>query len=305
MKITKSYKSKGGLATETTLAAILSAVDQGFSDGLEGLLTALGTNTDGLEGFTDGLEGLITSSNSLLTSIRDNADTVESLLSALGTNTDGVEGLVTATNALLTTIRDNADTVESLLTTIRDNADALETLTGSLTEAAPASDTASSGLNGRLQRIAQRLTSLIALLPTSLGQKTMANSFAVVLASDQSNVPTVNPPQSTSTFAPTNSTSVVLEASRVIKAAAGTIYGITGHNDSNTAQFIHIYNSTTVPANGAVPVVVFRVAGRSTFTLDWGIYGRFFSTGVSISNSSTLATKTIGAADCWFDVQYQ
>lgn len=40
---------------------------------------------------------------------------------------------------------------------------------GSLTETAPASDTASSGINGRLQRIAQRLTSLIALLPTSLG----------------------------------------------------------------------------------------------------------------------------------------
>jgi hypothetical protein len=40
--------------------------------------------------------------------------------------------------------------------------------TGSLTEAAPASDTASSGLNGRLQRIAQRLSSLIALLPAAL-----------------------------------------------------------------------------------------------------------------------------------------
>lgn len=43
-----------------------------------------------------------------------------------------------------------------------------DTKTGSLTEAAPASDTASSGLNGRLQRIAQRLTSLIALLPAAL-----------------------------------------------------------------------------------------------------------------------------------------
>lgn len=57
---------------------------------------------------------------------------------------------------------------------------------GIVTEAAPASDTASSGLNGRLQRIAQRITSLIALIPTSLGQKSMANSFAVTLASDQS-----------------------------------------------------------------------------------------------------------------------
>lgn len=56
---------------------------------------------------------------------------------------------------------------------------------GALTETAPGSDTAASGLNGRLQRIAQRITSLIALLPTSLGQKTMANSLAVTLASDQ------------------------------------------------------------------------------------------------------------------------
>lgn len=55
---------------------------------------------------------------------------------------------------------------------------------GSLTETAPASDTASSGLNGRLQRIAQRLTSLIALLPSSIGQKASADSLSVVMASD-------------------------------------------------------------------------------------------------------------------------
>jgi hypothetical protein len=42
-------------------------------------------------------------------------------------------------------------------------------LLGAVTEAAPATDTASSGLNGRLQRIAQRITSLIALLPSALG----------------------------------------------------------------------------------------------------------------------------------------
>jgi hypothetical protein len=55
---------------------------------------------------------------------------------------------------------------------------------GGVTETAPATDTASSGLNGRLQRIAQRLTSLIALVPASLGQKTKAASLAVALASD-------------------------------------------------------------------------------------------------------------------------
>ena|SRR3990167_8404575 len=40
---------------------------------------------------------------------------------------------------------------------------------GSLTETVPGTDIASSGLNGRLQRIAQRLTSLISLLPVALG----------------------------------------------------------------------------------------------------------------------------------------
>lgn len=81
------------------------------------------------------------------------------------------------------------DGVESGLTTAN-------TQIGSLTETAPASDTASSGLNGRLQRLAQRLTALIALLPGSLGQKTAANSLAVTIASDQTAV-SVRPQQYT------------------------------------------------------------------------------------------------------------
>jgi hypothetical protein len=60
----------------------------------------------------------------------------------------------------------------------------LDPLVGALTETAPASDTASSGLNGRLQRIAQRLTTLIGALPASLGIKTAANSLSVAPASD-------------------------------------------------------------------------------------------------------------------------
>jgi hypothetical protein len=65
----------------------------------------------------------------------------------------------------------------------------VETKIGSLTETAPATDTASSGLNGRMQRLAQRLTSLIALLPSSLGQKTTAGSLSVTLSSDHGALP--------------------------------------------------------------------------------------------------------------------
>lgn len=53
---------------------------------------------------------------------------------------------------------------------------------GIITETAPATDTASSGLNGRLQRIAQRITSLIALFPSALGQQAAASSLPVVIS---------------------------------------------------------------------------------------------------------------------------
>lgn len=58
------------------------------------------------------------------------------------------------------------------------------TRAGSVTETAPTNDTNSSGLNGRLQRIAQRITSLIALVPTSLGSKAAASSLAVTLSTE-------------------------------------------------------------------------------------------------------------------------
>ncbi len=67
-----------------------------------------------------------------------------------------VDGAVTA----------NAGT--NLNTSLLSTEATLDARTGILTETAPSTDTASSGLNGRLQRIAQRLTSLIALLPSAL-----------------------------------------------------------------------------------------------------------------------------------------
>jgi hypothetical protein len=77
----------------------------------------------------------------------------------------------------------DADATHGLPVTLA-TGDPLLTLAGAVTEAPPASDTASSGLNGRLQRLAQRLTSLIALLPATIGQKAKAASLAVTLASD-------------------------------------------------------------------------------------------------------------------------
>lgn len=101
-----------------------------------------------------------------------------------------------------------------------------------------------------------------------------------------------------------NSKSAAYETSRLVKAAPGTIFKITGYNSKASAQFIQCHNATSLPADTAVPEVVITAATVANFEITFGPTGRFFSTGIVICNSSTGPTKTIGSADCWFDVQY-
>jgi hypothetical protein len=107
------------------------------------------------------------------------------------------------------------------------------------------------------------------------------------------------------TNVPTNATTTAYAASLIVKASAGTLYTITGYNSNTAAQFIQIHDSATLPADTAVPKVIFMVPGSSNFSFDVGPYGRSFTTGITICNSTTGPTKTIGAANCWFDAQYK
>jgi hypothetical protein len=101
-----------------------------------------------------------------------------------------------------------------------------------------------------------------------------------------------------------NSSSVIYEASRVVKNTPGVLFGLTGYNSKTAEQFIQLHDDTVTPAEAAVPVVVFKVAASSPFALDFGVRGRTFTKGIVLVNSSTGPTKTIGSADCWFDAQY-
>ena len=87
---------------------------------------------------------------------------------------------------------------------------------GSLTETAPATDTASSGLNGRLQRIAQRLTTIYTLLTTGAT------------------------PYHLRSAATNNATS--------LKASAGTVHSICASNSNAAARFLKFYNKASAPA---------------------------------------------------------
>lgn len=111
-------------------------------------------------------------------------------------------------------------------------------------------------------------------------------------------------PDSSSVFSPLNSTSSNNENSRIVKASAGTLYSILGYNAKTSSQFIQIFNNASLPPNGTVPVIVFKVPASSNFNLSSDKFGRYFSSGITICNSSTEATKTIGSNDCWFDVEY-
>jgi hypothetical protein len=104
--------------------------------------------------------------------------------------------------------------------------------TGALTETAPATDTASSGLNGRLQRVAQRITSLIALLPASLGTKSAATSLAVALSTeDAAKFPaSVGSKAAASSFAVTDSTEDIARMGIVTETAPATDTASSGIN---------------------------------------------------------------------------
>ncbi len=128
------------------------------------------------------------------------------------------------------------------------------------------------------------------------------------LQPDQDVVATIEKPDATSSYTPLSDLSGALEASSVSKNAAGVFYGLSGYNTLGSAQWIKVYNSATVPANGAVtPIIVVRAAASSPFSFDTGKFGIYCSNGISWSNDidATIFNKTIGASDCFVNLLYK
>ena len=104
-------------------------------------------------------------------------------------------------------------------------------------------------------------------------------------------------------YVPTNFNRGVVRTSIVLPGHL-VVYGFTFTNTNAAAQFVLAFDAATLPADGAVPLLGASCSGSDAKGFSWGTNGREFLSGLVLCNSSTLATKTLGSADCLFDVQY-
>ena len=132
---------------------------------------------------------------------------------------------------------------------------------------------------------------------------TDGNAVYEVLCDTSGRLITSSAPPSGATGVYSRAATAAYANSLVVKNTAGRLFLLLGYNSNAVAQFIQVHNTTAVPADGVAPVYTFTVP-QGNFSLDLSNVGDYFSTGITVCNSSTGPTKTIGAADCWFTALY-
>lgn len=200
------------------------------------------------------------------------------------------------TGGNLALIKAKTDNLDVALSTRLSESD-FDTKTGSLIETAPATDTASSGLNGRLQRIAQRISSLITAIGSpfqaggaisntsfgitnwigstapTVGQKSMANSVPVVISSDQSSIPMTNTNLDVALSTRASDASVAAISTEIARPATATLTNVSGSASSVTLLSLNanrkgfmIYNDS----NADLYVKFGTTASVTSFTVKLG-----------------------------------
>lgn len=102
---------------------------------------------------------------------------------------------------------------------------------------------------------------------------------------------------------PLNYASPRLEKSAVVKTGPGILYGVTVTSTLASAQYFLLFDATTLPADGAIPILAKSIPANDAVGFSW-LPGRTFLSGIIVCNSTTNTSKTLGAANCFFDCQF-
>lgn len=170
------------------------------------------------------------------------------------------------------------------------------TTIGALTETAPATDTASSGLNGRLQRIAQRLSSLIALLPTALG----ANGGLKVEGVSSGTVIPVSLSASSIAAATPFLANALSNTAVTVVASAKTLDSYYLHNPNTAKAYVQLFDAASVTVGTTVPKWSICVPPESAANLANVNLGFSNSIKVAATTTPTGSTAPSTALDCNF-----
>ena len=92
-----------------------------------------------------------------------------------------------------------------------------------------------------------------------------------------------------------------LVASRIISTRAVKVQSVLVLNTGAATQYIQIHETTTLPANGVAPKVPSIPVGAGQIVM-FEFVGGLDLAALTVCNSSTAATKTIGSADCMISV---
>lgn len=94
-----------------------------------------------------------------------------------------------------------------------------------------------------------------------------------------------------------------LEKSAQVKSGPGIMYSVTLTNTNAAARFLQVFDATTLPADGVLPLFSRSIPTADSLTLTWTT-GVTFEQGIIVCNSTTAASKTLGAADSIFFVTF-
>lgn len=187
-------------------------------------------------------------------------------------------------NTNLVTVQNNQATQTTQLTAINANTDDLETRLGPVTETAPGSDTASSGLNGRLQRLSQRLTSILAQLDVPMSTRATESTL-----STRASEATLATRASEATLS-TRATESTL-ATRATETTAQAVSTRVGPTDETAAAT----DTSTSGLNGLLKRIAQRLSTLISFyASDFGVSTGAIRTAAQVGNATGAANFGAG-----------